>query len=150
MRDVSGRVWLKLRGYYIWIMHISGSSGSAVLRPVSEIRILSWLSVGFVGSRAYLIMSFHTCGLSSWSMQTAAKFRPIFSDFPYFNYVQSRALDDVSNISISKTMSLGTWVYPWMYLCLVYRSFTQIRTLWHVLLPAPVKQCCLNWPSFTC
>ncbi|XP_056276995.1 probable ATP-dependent DNA helicase HFM1 isoform X1 [Pseudoliparis swirei] len=41
---------------------IQGSSGSGVLRPVSEI---------------------------------PAKFRSVFKEFPFFNYVQSRALDDV-------------------------------------------------------
>ncbi|XP_032386453.1 probable ATP-dependent DNA helicase HFM1 isoform X2 [Etheostoma spectabile] len=43
-------------------LHIQGSSGSGVLRPVSEI---------------------------------PAKFRSVFKDFPFFNYVQSKALDDV-------------------------------------------------------
>uniref|UniRef100_UPI003AAD2253 probable ATP-dependent DNA helicase HFM1 n=1 Tax=Centroberyx gerrardi TaxID=166262 RepID=UPI003AAD2253 len=43
-------------------LHIQGSSGSGVLRPVSEI---------------------------------PAKFRPVFKEFPFFNYVQSKALDDV-------------------------------------------------------
>ncbi|XP_061796981.2 probable ATP-dependent DNA helicase HFM1 isoform X1 [Nerophis lumbriciformis] len=43
-------------------LHIQGSSGSDILRPVSEI---------------------------------PAKFRPVFSEFPFFNYVQSKALDDV-------------------------------------------------------
>ncbi|XP_062285176.1 probable ATP-dependent DNA helicase HFM1 [Scomber scombrus] len=43
-------------------LHIQGSSGSGVLRPVSEI---------------------------------PAKFRSVFSEFPFFNYVQSKALDDV-------------------------------------------------------
>ncbi|KAM4727735.1 putative ATP-dependent DNA helicase HFM1 [Anableps anableps] len=43
-------------------LHIQGSSGSEVLRPVAEI---------------------------------PAKFRSIFRDFPFFNYVQSKALDDV-------------------------------------------------------
>ncbi|KAM9349950.1 putative ATP-dependent DNA helicase HFM1 [Symphorus nematophorus] len=41
---------------------IKGSSGSGVLRPVSEI---------------------------------PAKFRSVFNEFPFFNYVQSKALDDV-------------------------------------------------------
>ncbi|XP_041804440.1 probable ATP-dependent DNA helicase HFM1 [Chelmon rostratus] len=41
---------------------IQGSSGSGVLRPVSEI---------------------------------PAKFRSVFNEFPFFNYVQSKALDDV-------------------------------------------------------
>ncbi|XP_043988990.1 probable ATP-dependent DNA helicase HFM1 isoform X1 [Gambusia affinis] len=43
-------------------LHVQGSSGSEVLRPVSEIPV---------------------------------KFRSIFSEFPFFNYVQSKALDDV-------------------------------------------------------
>ncbi|XP_047445151.1 probable ATP-dependent DNA helicase HFM1 [Mugil cephalus] len=43
-------------------LHIQGSSGSGVLRPVSEIPV---------------------------------KFRSVFSEFPFFNYVQSKALDDV-------------------------------------------------------
>ncbi|XP_072220467.1 probable ATP-dependent DNA helicase HFM1 isoform X1 [Leuresthes tenuis] len=43
-------------------LHLQESSGSGVLRPVSEIPV---------------------------------KFRSIFSEFPYFNYVQSKALDDV-------------------------------------------------------
>ncbi|XP_076001011.1 putative ATP-dependent DNA helicase HFM1 [Genypterus blacodes] len=43
-------------------LSIPGSSGSGVLRPVSEI---------------------------------PAKFRSVFKDFPFFNYVQSKALDDV-------------------------------------------------------
>ncbi|XP_061587436.1 probable ATP-dependent DNA helicase HFM1 [Cololabis saira] len=43
-------------------LQIQGSSGSDILRPVSEIPI---------------------------------KFRSIFSEFPFFNYVQSKALDDV-------------------------------------------------------
>ncbi|KAM9323078.1 putative ATP-dependent DNA helicase HFM1 [Pholidichthys leucotaenia] len=43
-------------------LHIQGSSGSGVLRPVSEIPV---------------------------------KFRSVFCDFPFFNYVQSQALDDV-------------------------------------------------------
>lgn len=29
---------------------------------------------------------------------TASKFRSVFSEFPFFNYVQSKALDDVSII----------------------------------------------------
>ncbi|XP_070701535.1 probable ATP-dependent DNA helicase HFM1 [Pempheris klunzingeri] len=43
-------------------LRIQGSSGSGVLRPVSEI---------------------------------PAKFRSVFNEFPFFNYVQSKALDDV-------------------------------------------------------
>ncbi|XP_035525900.1 probable ATP-dependent DNA helicase HFM1 [Morone saxatilis] len=43
-------------------LHIQGSSGSGLLRPVSEI---------------------------------PSKFRSVFSEFPFFNYVQSKALDDV-------------------------------------------------------
>ncbi|XP_062336822.1 probable ATP-dependent DNA helicase HFM1 [Osmerus eperlanus] len=43
-------------------LHIQGSSGAGVLRPVSEI---------------------------------PAKFRSVFKEFPFFNYVQSKALDDV-------------------------------------------------------
>ncbi|KAG7321558.1 hypothetical protein KOW79_014416 [Hemibagrus wyckioides] len=43
-------------------LHIQGTSGPGILRPVSEIPV---------------------------------KFRSIFSNFPYFNYVQSKALDDV-------------------------------------------------------
>ena len=30
------------------------------------------------------------------STTTAAKFRSVFKEFPFFNYVQSKALDDVS------------------------------------------------------
>lgn len=29
-------------------------------------------------------------------IRVAAKFRSVFKEFPYFNYVQSQALDDVS------------------------------------------------------
>ncbi|XP_073346991.1 probable ATP-dependent DNA helicase HFM1 [Pagrus major] len=43
-------------------LRIQGSSGSGILRPVSEI---------------------------------PAKFRSVFKEFPFFNYVQSKALDDV-------------------------------------------------------
>ncbi|XP_029929862.1 probable ATP-dependent DNA helicase HFM1 [Myripristis murdjan] len=43
-------------------LHIQGSFGSGILRPVSEI---------------------------------PAKFRSVFKEFPFFNYVQSKALDDV-------------------------------------------------------
>ncbi|XP_067331830.1 probable ATP-dependent DNA helicase HFM1 isoform X2 [Channa argus] len=42
--------------------HIEGSSGSQILRPVSEI---------------------------------PSKFRSVFNEFPFFNYIQSKALDDV-------------------------------------------------------
>ncbi|XP_030258651.1 probable ATP-dependent DNA helicase HFM1 isoform X2 [Sparus aurata] len=44
------------------LLRIQGSSGSGILRPVSEI---------------------------------PAKFRSVFKEFPFFNYVQSKALDDV-------------------------------------------------------
>ncbi|KAJ8011375.1 hypothetical protein DPEC_G00057510, partial [Dallia pectoralis] len=43
-------------------LHIQGTSGPGILRPVLEI---------------------------------PAKFRSVFKEFPYFNYVQSKALDDV-------------------------------------------------------
>lgn len=35
---------------------------------------------------------------------TAVKFRSVFSEFPFFNYVQSKALDDVSNKKKKKTL----------------------------------------------
>lgn len=44
----------------------------------------------------------------------AVKFRSIFSDFPFFNYVQSKALDDVSTklaekIHYSTCIPGGVW-----------------------------------------
>lgn len=42
---------------------------------------------------------------------TAAKFRSVFSDFPFFNYVQSKALDDVSIIPEAKSDRFREFVY---------------------------------------
>lgn len=58
-----------------------------------------------------MVRQFLNCARNAWKVisqimwfeflnhaNTAAKFRSIFNEFPFFNYVQSKALDDVSII----------------------------------------------------
>ena len=47
-----------------------------------------------------------------WSIlncsKTAAKFRSVFKEFPFFNYVQSKAMDEVSTSSGQISLTVST------------------------------------------
>ncbi|XP_028283310.1 probable ATP-dependent DNA helicase HFM1 [Parambassis ranga] len=101
-------------------LRIEGSSGSEVLRPVSEIPV---------------------------------KFRSVFSEFPFFNYVQSKALDDVlytnkNFVACAPTGSGKTVLFELAIIRLLMESSEPWRDVKAVYM-APVKalcsQCFENW-----
>ncbi|XP_049604045.1 probable ATP-dependent DNA helicase HFM1 [Syngnathus scovelli] len=101
-------------------LHIQGSSGSAVLRPVSEI---------------------------------PEKFRPVFSEFPIFNYVQSKALDDIlytdkNFVACAPTGSGKTVLFELAIIHMLMETSEPWRGVKAVYM-APIKalcsQCFENW-----
>ncbi|KAM3604074.1 uncharacterized protein V6R79_006054 [Siganus canaliculatus] len=101
-------------------LHIRGSSGSGILRPVSEI---------------------------------PAKFRSVFSEFPFFNYVQSKALDDVlytgkNFVACAPTGSGKTVLFELAIIRLLMETSEPWRDVKAVYM-APIKalcsQCFENW-----
>lgn len=150
-------VILLLHLYLDIVLQFLDRSDSGILRPVSEIRIL-------FSSLVHLFQYYQCCFKrqcfikeGNWVPEicyAASKFRSVFSEFPFFNYVQSKALDDVSKPdSVSQQTKLDwhfiTFGY-YLYLSLTGRFFTLERTLWHVLQLVLVKQCCLSWPLYVC
>ncbi|XP_042353171.1 probable ATP-dependent DNA helicase HFM1 [Plectropomus leopardus] len=94
-------------------LRIQGSSGSGVLRPVSEI---------------------------------PAKFRSVFSDFPFFNYVQSKALDDVlytgkNYVACAPTGSGKTVLFELAIIRLLMETSEPWRDVKAVYM-APIKALC--------
>ncbi|XP_077394104.1 putative ATP-dependent DNA helicase HFM1 isoform X2 [Festucalex cinctus] len=101
-------------------LHVQGSSGSDVLRPVSEI---------------------------------PAKFRPVFSEFPFFNYVQSKALDEIlytdkNFVACAPTGSGKTVLFELAIIHLLMETTEPWRGVKAVYM-APIKalcsQCFENW-----
>ncbi|XP_076601310.1 putative ATP-dependent DNA helicase HFM1 [Chaetodon auriga] len=101
---------------------IQGSSGSGVLRPVSEI---------------------------------PAKFRSVFSEFPFFNYVQSKALDDVlytgkNFVACAPTGSGKTVLFELAIIRLLMETSEPWRDVKAVYM-APIKalcsQCFESWKN---
>ncbi|XP_077415257.1 putative ATP-dependent DNA helicase HFM1 [Vanacampus margaritifer] len=101
-------------------LHVQGSSGSDVLRPVSEI---------------------------------PAKFRPVFSEFPFFNYVQSKALDEIlytdkNFVACAPTGSGKTVLFELAIIQLLMETTEPWRGVKAVYM-APIKalcsQCFENW-----
>ncbi|KAM4552713.1 putative ATP-dependent DNA helicase HFM1 [Odontesthes bonariensis] len=100
--------------------HIQGSSGSGVLRPVSEIPV---------------------------------KFRSIFSEFPYFNYVQSKALDDVlytnkNFVACAPTGSGKTVLFELAIIRLLMETpepWKDVKAVYMAPIKALCSQCFENW-----
>nr|XP_057922081.1 probable ATP-dependent DNA helicase HFM1 isoform X1 [Doryrhamphus excisus]XP_057922082.1 probable ATP-dependent DNA helicase HFM1 isoform X1 [Doryrhamphus excisus]XP_057922083.1 probable ATP-dependent DNA helicase HFM1 isoform X1 [Doryrhamphus excisus] len=101
-------------------LHIQGSSGCEILRPVSEI---------------------------------PAKFRPVFDEFPFFNYVQSKALDDVlytdkNFVACAPTGSGKTVLFELAIIHLLMETSEPWRDVKAVYM-APIKalcsQCLESW-----
>ncbi|KAK2822171.1 hypothetical protein Q5P01_022236 [Channa striata] len=101
-------------------LHIQGSSGSQVLRPVSEI---------------------------------PSKFRSVFNEFPFFNYIQSKALDDVlytdkNFVACAPTGSGKTVLFELAIIRLLMKTSEPWRDVKAVYM-APIKalcsQCFENW-----
>uniref|UniRef100_A0A3Q3LJC4 Probable ATP-dependent DNA helicase HFM1 n=1 Tax=Labrus bergylta TaxID=56723 RepID=A0A3Q3LJC4_9LABR len=67
---------------------------SGILRPVSEIRILFVIHFNIFLAMCLLVSRLMWFDFLNEAYK-AAKFRSVFSNFPFFNYVQSKALDDV-------------------------------------------------------
>ncbi|KAM7400961.1 hypothetical protein PAMA_005250 [Pampus argenteus] len=94
-------------------LRIQGSSGSGVLRPVSEI---------------------------------PAKFRSVFNEFPFFNYVQSKALDDVlytdkNFVACAPTGSGKTVLFELAIIRLLMKTSEPWRDVKAVYM-APIKALC--------
>ncbi|XP_028329079.1 probable ATP-dependent DNA helicase HFM1 [Gouania willdenowi] len=101
-------------------LHIQGTNGCGVLRPVSEIPV---------------------------------KFRSVFSEFPFFNYVQSKALDDVlytgkNFVACAPTGSGKTVLFELAIIRLLMETMEPWRDVKAVYM-APIKalcsQCSENW-----
>ncbi|XP_035993787.1 probable ATP-dependent DNA helicase HFM1 [Fundulus heteroclitus] len=101
-------------------LHIQGSSGSEVLRPVSEIPL---------------------------------KFRSIFSEFPFFNYVQSKALDDVlytnkNFVACAPTGSGKTVLFELAIIRLLMETpepWRKVKAVYMAPIKALCSQCYDNW-----
>ncbi|XP_028448259.1 probable ATP-dependent DNA helicase HFM1 isoform X4 [Perca flavescens] len=101
-------------------LHIQGSSGSGVLRPVSEI---------------------------------PAKFRSVFKDFPFFNYVQSKALDDVlytgkNFVACAPTGSGKTVLFELAIIRLLMQTpepWRDVKAVYMAPIKALCSQCFENW-----
>ncbi|KAM6918287.1 LOW QUALITY PROTEIN: putative ATP-dependent DNA helicase HFM1 [Xenentodon cancila] len=101
-------------------LHIQGSSGSEVLRPVSEIPI---------------------------------KFRSIFSEFPFFNYVQSKAVDDVlytnkNFVACAPTGSGKTVLFELAIIRLLMETpepWKDVKAVYIAPIKALCSQCFENW-----
>ncbi|KAK6302426.1 hypothetical protein J4Q44_G00267810 [Coregonus suidteri] len=94
-------------------LHIQGTSGPGILRPVSEIH---------------------------------AKFRSVFKEFPYFNYVQSKALDDVlytgkNVVACAPTGSGKTVLFELAIIRLLMETTEPWRNVKAVYM-APIKALC--------
>uniref|UniRef100_A0A6Q2X1K2 DNA 3'-5' helicase n=1 Tax=Esox lucius TaxID=8010 RepID=A0A6Q2X1K2_ESOLU len=94
-------------------LHIQGTSGSGILRPVLEI---------------------------------PAKFRSVFKEFPYFNYVQSKALDDVlytskNFVACAPTGSGKTVLFELAIIRLLMETTEPWRNVKAVYM-APIKALC--------
>nr|XP_046265686.1 probable ATP-dependent DNA helicase HFM1 isoform X2 [Scatophagus argus] len=94
-------------------LHIQGSSGAGILRPVSEI---------------------------------PAKFRSVFNEFPFFNYVQSKALDDVlymgkNFVACAPTGSGKTVLFELAIIRLLMETSEPWRDV-KVVYMAPIKALC--------
>ncbi|XP_019733399.1 probable ATP-dependent DNA helicase HFM1 [Hippocampus comes] len=101
-------------------LHIQGTSGADILRPVSEI---------------------------------PAKFRQVFSEFPFFNYVQSKALDDIlytdkNFVACAPTGSGKTVLFELAIIHLLMETSEPWRGV-KIVYMAPIKalcsQCFENW-----
>ncbi|KAM3865988.1 putative ATP-dependent DNA helicase HFM1 [Diretmus argenteus] len=101
-------------------LHIQGSSGSGVLRPVSEI---------------------------------PAKFRSVFKEFPFFNYVQSKALDDVlytgkNFVACAPTGSGKTVLFELAIIRLLMETsepWSDVKAVYMAPIKALCSQCFENW-----
>nr|XP_015831544.2 probable ATP-dependent DNA helicase HFM1 isoform X2 [Nothobranchius furzeri] len=101
-------------------LHIQGSSGPGVLRPVSELPV---------------------------------KFRSIFSDFPFFNYVQSKALDDVlytnrNFVACAPTGSGKTVLFELAIIRLLMETpepWRDVKAVYMAPIKALCSQCSENW-----
>ncbi|KAM9789256.1 LOW QUALITY PROTEIN: putative ATP-dependent DNA helicase HFM1 [Neosynchiropus ocellatus] len=101
-------------------LHIPGSSGSGVLRPVSEI---------------------------------PAKFRSVFDEFPFFNYIQSKAIDDVlysdkNFVACAPTGSGKTVLFELAIIHLLMESsepWTDVKAVYMAPIKALCSQCFENW-----
>ncbi|KAK5918937.1 hypothetical protein CgunFtcFv8_022875 [Champsocephalus gunnari] len=101
-------------------LHIQGSSGSGVLRPVSEI---------------------------------PAKFRSVFKEFPFFNYVQSKALDDVlytgnNFVACAPTGSGKTVLFELAIIRLLMETsepWTNVKAVYMAPIKALCSQCFESW-----
>ncbi|XP_068605031.1 probable ATP-dependent DNA helicase HFM1 [Brachionichthys hirsutus] len=101
-------------------LHIQGTSGSGVLRPVSEI---------------------------------PAKFRTVFSEFPFFNYVQSKALDDVlytdkNFVACAPTGSGKTVLFELAIIRLLMETsepWREVKAVYMAPIKALCSQCFENW-----
>ncbi|XP_008294380.1 probable ATP-dependent DNA helicase HFM1 [Stegastes partitus] len=101
-------------------LHIRGSSGSGVLRPVSEIPV---------------------------------RFRSVFSDFPFFNYVQSKALDDVlytskNFVACAPTGSGKTVLFELAIIRLLMETpepWRDVKAVYMAPIKALCSQCFENW-----
>uniref|UniRef100_A0A3P8WLM6 Probable ATP-dependent DNA helicase HFM1 n=1 Tax=Cynoglossus semilaevis TaxID=244447 RepID=A0A3P8WLM6_CYNSE len=120
---------------------------SEVLRPVSEIRILLFPK---------RIETLHLVQNSWISLNcdiTASKFRSVFKDFPFFNYVQSKALDDIlytdkNFVACAPTGSGKTVLFELAIIRLLMETSEPWRDVKAVYI-APIKalcsQCFENW-----
>ncbi|XP_029971671.1 probable ATP-dependent DNA helicase HFM1 isoform X2 [Salarias fasciatus] len=101
-------------------LHIQGSSGSGVLRPVSEIPI---------------------------------KFRSVFNEFPFFNYVQSKALDDVlytnkNFVACAPTGSGKTVLFELAIIRLLMETqepWSDVKAVYMAPIKALCSQCFESW-----
>ncbi|XP_033993207.1 probable ATP-dependent DNA helicase HFM1 [Trematomus bernacchii] len=101
-------------------LHIQGSSGSGVLRPVSEI---------------------------------PAKFRSVFKEFPFFNYVQSKALDDVlytgnNFVACAPTGSGKTVLFELAIIRLLMETsepWNNVKAVYMAPIKALCSQCFESW-----
>ncbi|XP_051808793.1 probable ATP-dependent DNA helicase HFM1 isoform X2 [Acanthochromis polyacanthus] len=101
-------------------LHIQGSSGSGVLRPVSEIPV---------------------------------RFRSVFNEFPFFNYVQSKALDDVlytskNFVACAPTGSGKTVLFELAIIRLLMETpepWKDIKAVYMAPIKALCSQCFESW-----
>ncbi|MEQ2185398.1 hypothetical protein GOODEAATRI_017781 [Goodea atripinnis] len=101
-------------------LYIEGSSGSEVLRPVSEIPV---------------------------------RFRSIFSEFPFFNYLQSKALDDVlytdkNFVACAPTGSGKTVLFELAIIRLLMETqepWRKVKAVYMAPIKALCSQCYDNW-----